>query len=51
MRQNVRESRNYALLICNTPNFSEMLALWTLNRKAQYSRFYDMFKSNPGQIS
>ena len=40
-----RTARNYALSIVNTPNFSEMLKLWAMNRKAMYSKYYDMFKS------
>jgi len=45
----LRAARNYALSIVNTPNFSEMYALWALNRKAMYSKYYDMFSSY-GQI-
>jgi hypothetical protein len=40
-------ARTNALSMVNTPNFSEMYAVWTMNRKAQYSKYYDMFKSNP----
>lgn len=40
-----RAARNYALSIVNTPNFSEMQKVWTMNRKAMYSKYYDMFKS------
>jgi hypothetical protein len=40
-----RTARNYALSIVNTPNFSEMLKVWSMNRKAMYSKYYDMFKS------
>jgi hypothetical protein len=40
-----RAARNNALSMVNTPNFAEMKALWTANRKAQYSKYYDMFKS------
>lgn len=40
-----RTARNYALSIVNTPNFSEMQKVWTMNRKAMYSKYYDMFKS------
>jgi len=40
-----RAARNYALSIVNTPNFSEMQKVWAMNRKAMYSRYYDMFKS------
>jgi hypothetical protein len=42
-----RTSRNYALSIVNTPNFEEMKKLWQTNRKAMYSKYYDMFKSYP----
>ena len=41
-----RTSRNYALTIVNTPNFSEMKRVWETNRKAQYARYYNMFKSD-----
>ena len=42
-----RAARNYALSIVNTPNFSEMKRVWAANRKAQYARYYDMFKNYP----
>ena len=29
------------------PNFEEMKKLWWANRKAQYGKYYDMFKSYP----
>jgi len=41
-----RTARNYALSIVNTPNFSEMEKVWAMNRKAMYSKYYDMFKSH-----
>lgn len=41
----LRTARNYALTIVNTPNFSEMQRMWAANRKAMYSKYYDMFKS------
>jgi hypothetical protein len=41
----LRGARANALSLVNTPNFSEMQRLWAANRKAQYGRFYDMFKS------
>lgn len=41
----LRAARNNALSIVNTPNFSEMKRVWQMNRKAQYSKYYDMFKS------
>jgi len=43
--QEYRGARNNALTIVNTPNFSEMEKLWVMNRKAMYSKYYDMFKS------
>lgn len=44
--QELRAARNNALSVVNTPNFSEMQKVWASNRKAQYSRYYDMFKSH-----
>ena len=41
----LREARNRALSIVNTPNFEEMRSVWRSNRKAMYSKYYDMFKS------
>lgn len=43
--QEYRIARNNAWSIVNTPNFSEMQKVWTANRKAMYSKYYDMFKS------
>jgi hypothetical protein len=45
IEQRLRAARNNALTIVNTPNFSEMKKLWETNRKAQYGRYYNMFKS------
>lgn len=45
IEQRLRAARNNALSITNTPNFSEMKELWEMNRKAQYSKYYDMFKN------
>jgi len=42
-----RTARNQALGIVNMPNFEEMKKLWWANRKAQYGKYYDMFKSYP----
>lgn len=42
----LRTARNYALSIVNTPNFSEMKRVFNMNRKAQYAKYYDMFKSD-----
>ena len=41
----LRAARNNALGIVNMPDFAEMKALWEMNRKAQYNKYYDMFKS------
>jgi hypothetical protein len=41
----LRAARNQALGIVNMPNFAEMKKMWEVNRKAQYSKYYDMFKS------
>lgn len=40
-----RAARNNALSLVNTPNFKEMEKVWWTNRRAQYSKYYDMFKS------
>lgn len=51
IEQRLRAARNNALSLVNTPNFSEMQKLWVANRLAQYSKYYDMFKSYAGQMS
>jgi len=43
----LRGARNNALSFVNTPDFEEMRKIWEVNRKAQYSNYYDMFKSHP----
>ena len=48
LEQRFRSARNNALSIVNTPDFAEMYKVWQMNRKAQYSRYYDMFKSTDG---
>jgi hypothetical protein len=45
IEQRLRAARNNALTVINTPNFSEMYQLWKTNRKAMYSKYYDMFKT------
>ena len=42
---NYRAARNQALSVVNTPNFAEMKEMWWANRRAQYGKYYDMFKS------
>ena len=41
-----RVARNNALGFINTPDFSELKKVWEMNRKAQYHKYYDMFKSH-----
>lgn len=48
VEQRLRAARNNALTIVNTPDFAEMKQLWEMNRKAQYGKYYDMFKSGYG---
>jgi len=48
IEQRLRGARNNALSIVNTPDFAEMKTLWETNRKAMYSKYYDMFKSTEG---
>jgi hypothetical protein len=50
IEQRMRPARNNALSIVNTPDFSEMYTLWKTNRKAMYSKYYDMFKSVDGAL-
>lgn len=40
-----KAARNQAISLVNTPNFKEMEELWWQNRRAQYAKYYDMFKS------
>lgn len=44
IEQRFRAARNNALSMVNTPNFAEMKQLWEMNRRAQYAKYYDMFK-------
>jgi hypothetical protein len=48
IEQRLRAARNNALSIVNTPDFAEMYKVWQMNRKAQYYKYYDMFKSTDG---
>tara|TARA_Y100000593_G_scaffold88849_1_gene171906 strand:- start:813 stop:1697 length:885 start_codon:yes stop_codon:yes gene_type:complete len=45
IQQKLRAARNNALGFVNTPNFEEVRKIWEVNRKAQYSKYYDMFSS------
>ena len=47
IEQRYRAARTNALSMVNTPNFEEMKKLWWANRRAQYGKYYDMFKSYP----
>jgi len=41
----LRAARNNALSITNMPNFSDMMNLWSLNRRAQVQKYFQMFSS------
>lgn len=43
----LRGARNNALSFVNTPDFAQLKRLWEKNRKAQYHKYYNMFKSQP----
>lgn len=43
----LRGARNNALSYVNTPNFGELKKMWEVNRKAQYHKYVNMFKSFP----
>lgn len=43
----LRVARTNALSFINTPDFNDMKRVWKMNRKAQYHKYYDMFKSHP----
>ena len=45
MDAKLREARNNALSLVNTPNFKEMEKIWWTNRKAMYGKYYYMFMS------
>jgi len=47
IKAGLRSARNNALNVVNTPNFGELRDLYQANRNAQYSKYYDMFKSHP----
>lgn len=38
-------ARKEANTLVNTPNFAELKQVWEMNRKAQYAKYYNMFKS------
>jgi hypothetical protein len=43
----LRASRNNALGFVNTPNFEEMRKFYEVSRRAEYNKYYDMFRSHP----
>jgi len=45
IEQKLRPARNNALSVVNMPNFKELESIHRANRKAMYSKYYDMFKS------
>lgn len=45
IEQRMREARNKALSVVNTPNFKELEKMWWTNRKAMYGKYYYMFES------
>jgi hypothetical protein len=47
IEQRYRNARIYALTIVNTPNYGEMRRMWQKNRKALWSKYYNMFSSYP----
>jgi hypothetical protein len=44
IEQRIRGARNNALTIVNTPDYAELKGIWETNRKAQYGKYYNMFK-------
>jgi len=45
IEQRMREARNKASSVVNTPNFKELEKMWWTNRKAMYGKYYYMFES------
>ena len=43
-------ARVNAMSLVNTPNFAEMKSVWAMNRRAQYAKYYDMFKNFPWYV-
>jgi len=43
----LRVAKSAANTLVNTPNFAEMKEMWWANRKAQYGKYYEAFKSYP----
>lgn len=47
VEERLRVAKSAANTLVNTPNFAELKNMWWQNRKAQYSKYYEMFKSYP----
>jgi hypothetical protein len=47
VEERLRVAKSYANSIVNTPNFAEMKEMWWQNRRAQYGKYYEAFKSYP----
>jgi hypothetical protein len=45
VEQRLRAARNNALSFVNTPDFKELQKVWSMNRRAQYHNYYNMFLS------
>jgi hypothetical protein len=43
----LRVAKSAANALVHTPNFAEMREMWWTNRKAQYGKYYEAFKSYP----
>lgn len=43
----LRAARNNALSFVNTPDYGELQKIWQMNRRAQYDKYVNMFKSTP----
>lgn len=47
IQQKLRMAKNEALGLVNMPDFAELKAVFEMNRKAQYAKYYRMFSSHP----
>jgi|TARA_R110000744_G_scaffold239302_1_gene356691 hypothetical protein len=45
IEQRLRAARNNALSFVNTPDFKDLQKVWSMNRRAQYHNYYNMFLS------
>lgn len=50
IEQRIRPARNNAMSLANMPDYRELKEIWEMNRKAQYGKYYDMFRSIPRQV-